>query len=204
MTLLSFSPAFLSLSSYRIWISSMNAFPAESQQSLLLEHGLHSFFMAQWVSIEDIGEVARRLRIAAETTVVCDFQAAMEFYGSKSGGSQRAWITRLAPGWSLVLYLNGFRSSPEALSLGGQRVFDVSCIYGIGEIDELSYIHDGVWDGTIYDEEEYRVHWEDLTCDISSLEGQLEEYLCVLGRVSGRFLDRDLFSSQGLLGVISE
>jgi hypothetical protein len=182
----------------------MNAFPAENQQSLLLEHGLHGFFMAQWVSIEDIGEVARRLHIEAETTVVCDFQAAMEFYGSTSERSHRAWITRLAPGWSLVLYLNGLRSSPEALSLGGQRVFDVSCIYGIGEIDELSYIHNGVWDGTIYDEEKYRIYWEDLRYDINSLEGQLEEYLCVLGRVSGRFLDRDWFSSQGLLGIIPE
>lgn len=199
MALSDFSPP-----SHRIWMSSMNVLPAENQQSLLVEHGLHGFFMAQWVSIEDIGEVARRLRIEAETTVVCDFQAAMEFYGYESGGSQRAWITRLAPGWSLVLYLNGLRSSPETLSLGGQRVFDVSCIRSSGEIDELSYIHNGVWTGTIYDEEEYHVHWEDLRYDITSLEGQLEEYLCVLGRVSGRFLDRDWFSSRGLLVSIPQ
>lgn len=177
----------------------MRAFPAENQQRLLLEHGLHGFFMAQWVGIEDVNEVARRLEVATEATVACDFQAAMRSYGSKSGEPQQAWIARLSPGWSLVLYLNGLMSSSDALSLGGRRVFDVSYVRGIDELEELFYTHDGVCTGTIYNEEEYRVYWEDLSYDITTEEGQLEEYLCVLGRVAGRFLDRDFFSSQGLL-----
>ncbi|OUC97712.1 hypothetical protein [Streptosporangium minutum] len=177
----------------------MNALPVENQQLLLLEHGIHGFFMAQWVSIEDINEVAQRLQVVIEATVACNFQTAVRSYGSKSGEPQQAWITRLAPGWSLVLYLNGLMSSSDALSLGGQRVFDVSYIRGIDEIEELFYTHDGICTGTIYDEEEYRIYWEDLAYDITSEEGQLEEYLCILGRVAGRFLDHDFFTSQGLL-----
>ncbi|GIH69698.1 hypothetical protein [Sphaerimonospora thailandensis] len=180
----------------------MHAFPAANQQRLLFEYGLHEFFMAQWVSVEDINEVARRLQVATEATVACDFQVAMRSYGSRSRGPWQAWIARLAPGWSIVIYLNGLMSSSDQLSLGGQRVFDVSYVPGI-EIEELFYTHDGVCTGTIYNEEEYGTYWEDLAYDITSEEGQLEEYLCVMGRVAGRFLDHDLFSSQGLLVQLS-
>ncbi|GAA1021775.1 hypothetical protein Aple_073040 [Acrocarpospora pleiomorpha] len=178
-------------------------FPAENQRRILLEHGLYDSFMAQWVSIENVHEVARRLQVAMETTIACDLQAAMRSYGTRSRKPWRAWIARLAPGWSLVVYLDGWMSDSDPLSLGGQRVFDVSCISGIEEIEELFYTHDGVCTGTIYDEEEYRIHWSDLKYDLTSVEGQLEEYLCILGRVAGRFLDHDLFSSQGLLIELS-
>ncbi|MEU4407995.1 hypothetical protein AB0F88_26055 [Streptosporangium sp. NPDC023963] len=177
----------------------MHALPAENQHRLLIEHGFHDFFMAQWVSIEDIDEVARRLRVATETTFACDFQTAMESYGSKSQAPHQAWIARLAPGWSIVIYLNGLMLSSDPLSLGGQRAFDVSYIPGVEEIDELFYTHDGTCTGSIYYEEEYQAYWEGLPYDITTTEGQLEEYLCILGRVAGRFLDHELFSSQGLL-----
>ncbi|WP_433212957.1 hypothetical protein [Microtetraspora malaysiensis] len=90
-------------------------------------------------------------------------------------------------------------SGSDLLRLGGQRVFDVSCISGIEEIEELFYTHGGVSMGTIYDKEEYRAYWDDLQYDLESTDGQLEEYPTILGRVAGRFLDHDLFSTQGLL-----
>ncbi|WP_204014716.1 hypothetical protein [Sphaerimonospora thailandensis] len=176
-------------------------FPAENQLRILIEHGLYYSFMARWVSIEDVHEVARRLQVATETTVACDLQAAMRSSGASSRKPRRAWIARLAASWSLVVYLDGWMpdSDSDLLSLGGKSVFDVSCISGIEEIEELFYTHDGVSTGTIYDEEEYLVYWDDLQYDLKSTDGQLEEYLTILGRVAGRFLDHDLFSSQGLL-----
>ncbi|MFF4412006.1 hypothetical protein ACFYY8_05705 [Streptosporangium sp. NPDC001559] len=178
---------------------SMNPLPAENQLRVLKEYGLHDSFMANWVSVEDVHEVARRLRVATETTVACDVRAAVSSPDPGGRKPRRAWIVRLAPGWSLVVYLDGWMPDSDPLSLDGQRVFDVSCISGIEEIEELFYTRDGVSTGTVYDEEEYRVHWDDLLYDLDSTDGRLEEYLTIMGRVAGRFLDRDLFSSRGLL-----
>ncbi|TKK78830.1 hypothetical protein FDA94_36995 [Herbidospora galbida] len=182
------------------WMVPVSAFPPENQLRVLAEHGIYDSFMAHWVSVEDVYEVARRLDADPEKAVRCDFHAARSSETrTRTGSRRRAWIARLAAGWSLIVYLDGLMPDSDPLSLGGQRVFDVACITGLDEIDELFYTHDGVSTGTLYDEEEYRVHWADLTYDVSTTAGQLEEYLTVLGRVSGRFLDRDFFSSQGLM-----
>ncbi|MDX3103476.1 hypothetical protein [Nonomuraea angiospora] len=117
-----------------------------------------------------------------------------------AGPEQRVWITPHAPGWSHVLLLRGGQaSSAEELSRHGQRVFEIS--YVSGEIDEPIYTHDGAYRG-IFDETEYDVHWADLSYDDTMPEAELlEQFLTIIGRITGRFLDRDWISSQGLLCI---
>ncbi|PZG55663.1 hypothetical protein C1I98_02955 [Spongiactinospora gelatinilytica] len=67
-----------------------------------------------------------------------------------------------------------------------------------------SYIHDGEITGDIFQADEYAAHWADLPDDNRMLpEEELEQYLTIMGRVTGRFLDRGWFSSEGLLCTIS-
>ncbi|MEU7901124.1 hypothetical protein AB0B45_50910 [Nonomuraea sp. NPDC049152] len=180
----------------------MTPFPVENQQQLLVAHGLDRWFGAQWVSIEDRHEVARRLNFPAETIETCDFQTALRSYDPVSP-AQRVWITSHAPGWSHVLLLSGGQaSSAEALSRHGRRVFEISYIGGIEEIEELTYVHDGEY-RSVFDEEEYRVHWADLPNDNMMSETEtLDQYLIIIGRITGRFLGHDWVSSQGLLCVM--
>ncbi|WP_062348769.1 hypothetical protein [Herbidospora yilanensis] len=178
----------------------MRALPPEDQLQVLREHGIYDPFMAQWASVDDVGEVARRLGVDMAKTVACDFHAAVESPEETGEGRRyRAWIGRLAPGWSVVVYLDGWMVDSDPLSSGGRHVFDVSCVSGTYEIEELYYTHDGVCDGSVYEAEEYRGYWEDLKYDTASTDGQLAEYLAILGRIAGRFLDREFFSSRGLL-----
>ncbi|MFG6201307.1 hypothetical protein [Nonomuraea sp. JJY05] len=179
----------------------MNPFPDENQQRLLAAHGLDGWFVSQWVSLEDGFEVARRLHFPTETIEACDFQTAMRSH-DPAGSGQRVWITPHAPGWSHVLLLRGGQaSSAEELSRRGRRVVEIS--YASGEIDEPIYTHDGAY-RSIFDETEYDVHWADLSYDDMMPETELlDQFLIIIGRITGRFLDRDWISSQGLLCIKS-
>ncbi|GLX11687.1 hypothetical protein [Microbispora sp. NBRC 16548] len=179
----------------------MTLFPTENQQRLLVAHGLDRWFGAQWVSIEDGHEVARRLHFPAETIETCDFQTAMRSY-DPLGSAQRVWITSHAPGWSHVLLLSGGQaSSAEELSRHGQRVFELSYVGEIEELDEPIYTHDGEY-RSIFDEAEYEAYRTNLSNDNTMPVSDLEQLLIIIGRITGRFLDQDWVSSQGLLCVI--
>ncbi|MEV6868196.1 hypothetical protein AB0M44_45345 [Streptosporangium subroseum] len=180
----------------------MTLFPDENQQRLLAAHGLDGRFGAQWVSIADGHEVARHLHFPAETIETCDFQTAMRSY-DPGGFAQRVWITSHAPGWSHVLLLSGGEaSSAQELSRHGQRVFEISYVGGIEELDEPIYTHDGEY-RSIVDEAEYAAHWTDLSSDNTTTVPELmDQFLIVIGRITGRFLDQDWVSSEGLLCIM--
>ncbi|MEV4020449.1 hypothetical protein AB0J35_59220 [Nonomuraea angiospora] len=175
--------------------------PAQNQLHLLAAHGLDTRLCAQWVSIADGHEVARRLRFPEETTETCDFQSAMQSY-DPLGAAQRVWITPHAPGWSHVLLLSGGQaSSAQELSRHGRRVFEISYVGGIEELDEPVYTHDGEYKD-IFDDE-FSAHWADLPYDNTTPVPELvEQLLIVIGRITGRFLDQNWTSSEGLLCVM--
>ncbi|WP_328709111.1 hypothetical protein [Microbispora hainanensis] len=180
----------------------MNAFPVESQQRLLAEHGFAHWFGGQWVSIDDGKEVARRLHVEAETIVTCDLRTAVRSY-SPASEARRIWISPLAAGWSHILGLGGSMPSAEMLSTGGRRVFEIHFFGETGEVEPPFYAFDGTGSVDFFSEEEYSAHWEDLEYDgtLSPAE-ELEQYLIIMGRIAGRFLDRAWVSSQGLLCTI--
>lgn len=91
--------------------------------------------------------------------------------------------------------------SAETLSRGGHRVFEIVFLRELGEIEPPFHAHDGAGNTDFFSDDEYSVHWEDL--ESYSLMPPVEEFeqqLIIIGRIAGRFLDRDWFSSQGLLG----
>ncbi|RJL23910.1 hypothetical protein [Bailinhaonella thermotolerans] len=176
----------------------MTTFPAENQQRLLLEAGLDAYFNAQWIDIGDIGEVARRLHVVSDTMVTCGLQTATTSYDPTSW-PHKVWITSLTPAWSLVLAVAGIiPDTMERLSAGGHRVFE---IFGDDEeMEQIQYAFDGDILGEFFAYEEFNAYWQDLSYD--SLEEELEMYLCIMGRITGRFFDRDWLASQGLLGEV--
>ncbi|GGL09918.1 hypothetical protein Sme01_32750 [Sphaerisporangium melleum] len=170
-----------------------------------MAHGLHPWFAAQWVGIEDGNEVAQRLRVPVETMETCDFQTAMESYAPTSE-TLRVWITSHVPGWSHVLVLSGWTMpSAEVLSRGGRRVFEIAYTSGVEEIEPMGYTHDGVSAGDIFQADEYHDYWADLPYDdMMPPADELEQYLVIVGRITERFLDRDWFSAHGLLCTIPD
>ncbi|MFF4625053.1 hypothetical protein [Nonomuraea jabiensis] len=177
----------------------MKIFPAEGQKELLVEHGLYGSFAATWVSIEDINEVARRLGVAPEATTTCNFPAAMRSY-EPSAGTRRVWITRHASGWSHILTLSGAMPSSDTLSLNRHRAFELACNGGIDEIYPLSYTYDGTSDEDFFEVPEYTSYWDDLESrPFMPTAEELEQYLIIMGRITGRFYDREWFASPGLL-----
>ncbi|MFI6713612.1 hypothetical protein ACIBF7_44810 [Nonomuraea sp. NPDC050478] len=177
----------------------MRIFPAEAQKGLLAEHGLYGSFAATWVSIENINDVATRLQVAPEARTTCDFETAMSLY-EPSSGMRRVWVNRHAPGWSHILTLSGAMPSAEALSLDNQRAFELACNGEVDEIYPLSYTRDGVSDVDFFEIPEYVPYWDDLESPpFMPTAEELEQHLIIMGRISGRFYDREWFLSEGLL-----
>ncbi|RJL18356.1 hypothetical protein, partial [Bailinhaonella thermotolerans] len=106
------------------------------------------------------------------------------------------------PTWTHILTLTGgLMLSAEELSLGGHRVFQIVKL--VEEIEPLTYAIDGVSAGEIFPYEEYSPYWEDIKyTPTTSLAAELDQYLVIMGRLTGRFLDRDWLASQGLLGEL--
>ncbi|MBB6553362.1 hypothetical protein [Nonomuraea rubra] len=176
----------------------MNSFPSESQYLLLMELGFQDWFNARWISIEDVNEVARRLQVS-EIITRCDLQSAVRSIPARPE-TMRVWISSLAPGWSHIICLGGLMPSPpEDLTIGGHRLFEINFLGAVGEVDLPYYSEDGEGDAEGLGLERYRGYWEGLEILPPSLEEEMEMFLTLLGRITGRFLDRDWASSQGLL-----
>ncbi|GAA3805112.1 hypothetical protein GCM10022226_26270 [Sphaerisporangium flaviroseum] len=193
----------------------LHTFPAEGQWDLLVEYGLHEWFSGQWVDIEDIGEIARRLRVDLESGTVCDFQTAMRSY-SISSKTRLVWIGEHAPGWSHVLTLSGATppsEAIEALSAGERRVFDAFFIEETGHLQELLYSYDGACVGNVcpphpggtVEVAEYDAYASGLELSSGMRSAEIfDRFLCMAGRITGRFIDRDWFSSTRTLYQIPE
>lgn len=185
--------------------------PAENQWNLLQEFGLSSWFVGMWVEGDDPEELARRLRVDSRSRTECGFAQAMTRY-MHSMDDQVVWIGPHAPGWTHVLWLSAFHTTAEAkeLSAGGRRLLTMFYNGGLGELDHLYLYQDGVLvneiDPPYIDGDapvsvpEYAVHAEglELGLDMRSTD-ELHRLLCVAGRITGRFLDREWFSSTRIL-----
>ncbi|MBN6057927.1 hypothetical protein JYK22_38760, partial [Nonomuraea sp. RK-328] len=185
----------------------LGSFPDEGQWDLLREHGLHELFSGQWVEIEDVDEVVRRLGGDPEAGVPCDFRTAMESYDLSTSSSELVmWIGGHAPGWSHILTLGGTlppQGATGALSAEQRRVFDTFFIWATGHLHNL-YSYDGECIGDVSppypggsgEIEEFDVYSSGLElADGMKTAEVFDRILCMVGRITGRFIERDLFSS---------
>ncbi|MBB5778844.1 hypothetical protein [Nonomuraea jabiensis] len=181
--------------------------PPENQWDLLREFGLSSGFAGIWVEGDDPEEVARRLRVDPGSRVECGFAEAMTRY-EQSLDDEVVWIGPHAPGWTHILWLSAFHTTAEAkaLSVGGRRLLTMFYNGGLSELDHLYLYQDGalvneidppyVGGGAPVSVPEYAVYAEGLELELGmSSTQELHLLLCMAGRITGRFLDREWFSS---------
>ncbi|WP_283132998.1 hypothetical protein [Rhizohabitans arisaemae] len=149
-------------------------------------------------------EVVRRLSLVGETVRGSGFREARSSFSLSDERSRWVWVAPFSPGWSVVVFLTGgVMPSQEALSQDGQRVIEIGYLYG--EVEVPDYARDGMRMETIFIEEEYHEFMEDLDSDdFLPFAERLEQYLLVIGRITGRFLDREFFVSEGVLGRLPE
>lgn len=181
------------------------ALPEESQWDLLAGHGLESWFSCQWVDTEDGNEIARRLGVDPRDGTLCDFQTAMQSY---EVGPEKliVWVGEHSVGWSTILTISGTMPPHliEALSADGQRVLEA---YYVEEADpgKLLYTYDREYRGEIFPpsspggwmevpEFEAYASGLELSDEISDAE-TFDRYMCMVGRITGRFIDRAWFAS---------
>ncbi|GGK86456.1 hypothetical protein Ppa06_46380 [Planomonospora parontospora subsp. parontospora] len=182
------------------------ALPEESQWDLLAEHGLESWFSCQWADTEDGNEIARRLGVDPRDGTLCDFQTAMQSYDDDPK-KLIVWVGEHSAGWSAILTVSGVTVPPhliEALSADGKRVLEA---YYVEEADpgKLLYTYDREYCGDIFppsspggwmEVPEFEAHASglELIGEISDAE-TFDRYLCMAGRITGRFIDRAWFAS---------
>ncbi|WP_433243530.1 hypothetical protein ACQPYK_39990 [Streptosporangium sp. CA-135522] len=161
----------------------MELFPEESQWELLAATGMREDFQAVWIEGDDINAIADELKVDPTTTLECDLATALR-WSSAGARTPILWMGEHAPGWTFALVVAG---SAADLRLPDRRVFDFCYLR---EIDEFYGV------GNLYDEEGL----DDLELnDDQGDEDDLDPHLIAVGRVTGRFIDRDWLAERRTL-----
>ncbi|MFI6294837.1 hypothetical protein ACIBEJ_24825 [Nonomuraea sp. NPDC050790] len=182
------------------------ALPADNQWDLLVEHGagLQLGFHALWVEGDDPAEVARLFRVDEDSRVECDVATLAGTY--KGPPAKGIWIGPHTAGWT-HLFVFGLSSNHRVFdSLGKRRAFQIKFWGEVGEGLEPLYLHvDGELLGDVnppYEVggymslPEYRAFTEGLALDPDGdLEHDVHTLWCVVGRITGRFTDRDWWTA---------
>jgi hypothetical protein len=176
-----------------------DAFPVDDQWDLLVSGGFSEWFAGTWVD-DDSEEVARRLRVDPVTRLDCDLSTAMRWYQPYvSEAEQIVWVGAHAPGWTHIIGICGTPYIwPGPLSEGGRRMFHLEYDEHIEGVHGLDYWRDGKGVG------QYGQHTNEVGeldalldshgIDIDSVEDDADEinaYLRLVGRITGRFIDQD-------------
>jgi hypothetical protein len=182
------------------------ALPAEDQWDLVVEcgHGLALGFHALWVESDDPEELARLLRVDPGTRLQCDLATMRDVF---MGPPKKAiWMGPHAPGWTHIFVFGTYSFHPAIRNLGKRRVFE---IYFAGEVGEgleplyLNYDGEPLGDVTPPFEEggnmdlsDYRPYTVGLELGYDSdLERQVHLFFCMVGRITGRFADREWWAA---------
>ncbi|MFD1938766.1 hypothetical protein ACFSKW_45620 [Nonomuraea mangrovi] len=179
------------------------ALPAEDQWELLAEHNLSYYFHGLWVESDDREEVARLLRVDPGTRLECDRETLVEMYQGRPADT--VWIGPHAPGWTHVLAFGLHPFHPAIRNLGKRRVFEIRYDEAQYELEGMYLYHDGerlgdagppLEEGGPMFLPDYRRYAGGLALlDDLDLERHAHRMLCMMGRISGRFLDREWFAA---------
>ncbi|MFF0578097.1 hypothetical protein [Streptosporangium saharense] len=187
-------------------------FSMENQWDLLVEHGFRKRFLGLWVEGGDPDELAWRLRVAPEARLECDLDTAMRWYAPYAQ-TRIAWIGAHTPGWTRVIAISGAWFPQETLSERGLRLFQVEYDQDVDGLRDLDYYHDGAFIAEINppylgeeaEETEYARYHAGLELNPDATqEAALNAFLCLIGRITGRFIDQDWFTSIGTLHRIPD
>ncbi|MEV0589660.1 hypothetical protein [Nonomuraea sp. NPDC050310] len=180
--------------------------PADDQWELLSSHGFSEGFAGTWLEGDDVEAVARQLRADLSSRLDCDLQAALDWYDPLSF-EEVVWVGEHAPGWLHIIGLQGPGVVPAPLSAEGRRLFFLE--YNFEGVQGLSYWRDGQNRGQMGRNANFGGELEDVFAEheVSPTRGgseqeEMNDYLLLLGRVTGRFIDQDWFTGQrALFGI---
>jgi len=182
------------------------ALPTENPWDLLIDYGhwLNQGFHGLWVESDDSEELSRLLRVDPNSRLDCDLETAVEAYG-RIQEQAAVWIGSHAPGWTHVLAFGLHPYHLAIRNLGKRRVFEIFCREELGELEPLNLYYDGKQLGDVtppYDEggdmdlPEYMPYTSGLELGATrNLKRDMHLMACMVGRISGRFLDRDWFAA---------
>ncbi|MGI5491021.1 hypothetical protein [Microtetraspora malaysiensis] len=174
------------------------ALPTESQWDLLDEYALNARFDAAWIDTEDIEEIARRFRADQSSGITCDLSTAFHLI-DENGQDSLVWIGTHSPGWSVAITMGGSFTFREEASAGGRLIISYWHMAELGEIGDegMIYYHDGEFMGMV-GVQEFQEYARDLDT-YTDFQEEVENYLILAGRITGRFLDRDWFAAPRVL-----
>ncbi|TDD03191.1 hypothetical protein [Nonomuraea diastatica] len=179
--------------------------PADNQWDLLVEHGewLELGFHALWIEGDNEEELARLLRGDLDARVECDLRtlARMDAEPDAMG----VWIGPHAPGWTHAFVFGMWSFHPAIRNLGKRRVFEVQYTGEVGEGLEPLYLnYDGEQLGDVtppFEEggdmvlPDYRPYTVGLELEGKRMREHVHLFFCMMGRVTGRFADRDWWTA---------
>ncbi len=188
------------------------ALPAEDQWELLASHGFQKLFIGTWVEGDDPEEIAGLIGADPERRLECDLNTAMRWY-QPVGGPEIVWIGAHSPGWTHITGISGVPTVVREAGSNGRRALQLlqdEDVMGLQDLelfvdsrlaDDLGRFHEGPLEpGSFF---EPYVQGLDLDPDADD-EWMAHVFLCVLGRITGRFIDRDWFSLPGILCRLQE
>ncbi|WP_406312585.1 hypothetical protein OHA77_29040 [Streptosporangium sp. NBC_01639] len=179
--------------------------PAENQWDLLVEYGhwIELGFHALWVEGDDQEELARLLKVDPGSRLECDLKTLACMDGSPS--EVGIWMSAHAPGWTHIFAFGAYSFHPAIRNLGKRRVFE---IYFAGEVGEgleplyLNYDGERLGDVTPPFEEggdmdlaDYRPYTAGLELGRKGMHWDVHLFFCMMGRITGRFADREWWTS---------
>ncbi|GAA3444516.1 hypothetical protein [Planomonospora venezuelensis] len=161
----------------------MKLLPEESQWELLTTAGLREDFQAVWIEGDDIDAITAELKIDPTATLECDLATALR-WSSMDPRTLVLWMGGHSPGWTFALVLAG---SSSDLSLPDRRTFDFCYAREIDEFYGVSGLcgEEGLDDLDLNDDR--------------GGEDDLDPHLIAVGRVTGRFIDRDWLAERRTL-----
>ncbi|MCF6471954.1 hypothetical protein FAF44_26700 [Nonomuraea sp. MG754425] len=180
-------------------------FPARHQWELLVEHGEGSElgFHALWVEDEDEEELARLLGADPGSRVECDLKALAGM--DDDPNALGVWMGPHAPGWTHAFVFGMWSFHPAIQNLGKRRVFEIQFTGEAGEGLEPLYLnYDGEQLGDVTPPFEaggemmlpdYRPYTVGLELGGKSTHENVHLFFSVMGRVTGRFADREWWTA---------
>ncbi|MFC0862596.1 hypothetical protein ACFHYQ_09845 [Sphaerimonospora cavernae] len=181
------------------------ALPMENQWDLLVEYGylLELGFHALWAEGDDQEELARLLRVDPSSRLECDLKTVFETY---EGLPEKAiWMGPHAPGWTHIFVFGTYSFHPVIHNLGERRVFEMYFAGEVGEGLEPLYLnYDGERIGDVsppfeeggdMDLPDYRPYTAGLELGRRGLYWDVHLFFCMMGRITGRFTDREWWTA---------
>ncbi|MEU4409846.1 hypothetical protein AB0F88_35490 [Streptosporangium sp. NPDC023963] len=187
-------------------------YPLEDQWGLLVEHRIEYLFHGLWVESGDVDEVSALLRVDPDSRRECGLETATEAFQTSSG--EMVWMGAHSAGWTHVLAHGLYPYHPAIRNLGKRRVLEVHYNDHLRELEPVNLYYDGEQVGDVtppYEEggyidlPDYRPYTSGIELgDALDLSRCVHLMLCMVGRITGRFLDREWVTSTRALHRIPE